>query len=267
MIFEVYLENNSVQNLVLLFLTLVVHCVCIITEKVLKQKEIIEDCNEEEEFCTTTNSKMDVPVDQIVCQRSSTKLNCTTKNQTSDNKVEKSEICYPNSVGFCSRTPKMATITMKKQPCGDDLKITTSKICITHPNGQWSCQNLTNDKCQDTNVTKIISTEATQSGLECTEKKLPPICFDPKRCQLVKDDFQCVQDVISTSIDLEETICDKCVHGRKSVRPILETMHVCKTVPETICINTPTDISWKKWCRELNQVENEKLSVPAIIGV
>ena len=31
-------------------------------------------------------------------------------------------------------------------------------------------------------------------GFECTEKKLPSICFDPNRCQLANEDFQCVQD-------------------------------------------------------------------------
>ena len=231
----------------------------------LKRKEIIEDCNEQDEYCFTTTSTIDVPVETVVCQRS-TEMNCTSVNHNTID-VESNEICHPNSVGFCSRTPKLVTITMKKQPCGDDLKMTNSKICITYPNGQWSCQNLTNDSCQDTNVTKIISTEATQSGLECIEKKLPPICLDPKRCQLVNENFHCVQDLISTSIDLKETICDKCVHGRKSIRPILETIDVCRDLPETFCVNTAVEVSWKKWCRVLNQAENEQISVPALIGV
>ena len=40
-------------------------------------------------------------------------------------------------------------------------------------------------------------------GFECTEKKLPSICFDPNRCQLANEDFQCVQDsAVPTTIQV-----------------------------------------------------------------
>ena len=86
------------------------------------------------------------------------------QHTVSSNETQKEEICYPNSVAVCSKTPELVTITMKKQPCGRSLKMTTSKMCITHPDGQWSCQNLTSEACQETNISKIISTEATQKG-------------------------------------------------------------------------------------------------------
>ena len=239
----------------------------------MKEKEIIEDCNEQEEFCFTSFSNLEVPVDTVVCQMS-TDMNCNIQKKNSSNDVQFSEnqeeeICYDNSVAFCSKTPQLVTITMKKQPCGRSLKMTASKMCITYPNGQWSCKNLTNDQCQETNVTKIISTEAaTQKNLECTEKKLPPICIDPKKCQLMSEEFKCVQDTVPTSIDLKETICDKCVEGRKSFRPVLETIEVCRDTPETICVNTTVGVTWKKWCRNLNENNIlEPFSVPAIIGL
>ena len=81
-----------------------------------------------------------------------------------ENETQTEEICYPNSVAVCSKTPELVTITMKKQPCGRNLKMTTSKMCITYPDGQWSCQNLTSEACRETNISKIISTEATQKG-------------------------------------------------------------------------------------------------------
>ena len=88
----------------------------------------------------------------------------TVSSISVNNETHTDEICYPNSVAVCSKTPELVTITMKKQPCGRNLKMTTSKMCITYPDGQWSCQNLTSEACRETNISKIISTEATQKG-------------------------------------------------------------------------------------------------------
>ena len=70
-------------------------------------------------------------------------------------------------------------------------------------------------------------------------------------------------------LQLKETICDKCIQGRKSMRPVLEMVSICRDSPETVCVNTTTGGTWKKWCRDLHQVSSgeRQLSVPAIIGV
>ena len=71
------------------------------------------------------------------------------------------------------------------------------------------------------------------------------------------------------ALQLKETICDKCIQGRKSMRPVLEMVSICRDSPETVCVNSTTGGTWKKWCRDLFQVSSgeRQLSVPAIIGV
>ena len=152
---------------------------CHFLELVLKYKPVEEDCTVYDEYCYTTYSNVSINVDTVVC-KTATKVTCS---ETEENEI-KENICHRNSVAICSKTPKLVTVTLKKQPCGSELKPTVTKMCVTHPDGKWACQDTMGQKfCFDRNVTKVISTEVTTSEMECEEKELDPICHD-SNCHL-----------------------------------------------------------------------------------
>jgi hypothetical protein len=89
------------------------------------------------------------------------------------------EVCHENKIAVCSKHPEVVTVTVKRQPCGLDLEPKVTKMCVTHSNGDWTCQNFTQpmgETCHETNVTKVITTEPTISGVRCNEKLAAPIC-------------------------------------------------------------------------------------------
>ena len=152
-----------------------------ISELVLKYKPVKEDCTVYDEYCYTTFSNVSINVETVVC-KSAHKIECSNQDDKENEIAE--NICHRNSVAICSKTPKLVTVTLKKQPCGSDMKPTVTKMCVTHPDGKWACQDTMGDHfCFDKNVTKVISTEVTTSEMECEEKELEPICHDSK-CKL-----------------------------------------------------------------------------------
>ena len=61
----------------------------------------------------------------------------------------------------------------------------------------------------------------------------------------------CVKDQVPTTIELKETVCDQCEHGRTLERPTLEEIEVCRPKTERICANVAVKSQWKKWCRNV----------------
>lgn len=229
-------------------------------ELVLKRKLVVENCSEQSEYCFTSYRTVHVPVETVVC-RSSPQFNCTSN----DFLPEKN--CYNRSTAFCTKTPQLVTITMKKQPCGDDFKTTNSKMCLTYPDGQWTCQNLTNERCHETNVTKIITNEiATAKDLECSEKV--EIECSNSTCPIDGLHQECHQDIVPTKFELKETTCEQCVDGRRKLRPVLEEADICRKSQHTICANVSTPSKWKKWCRPLEIPSHDSdIAVPALKGL
>ena len=91
----------------------------------------------------------------------------------------------------------------------------------------------------------------------CTEKKVSAtICRPKNNCKVRDIEHACVKDKIPNIIDLKETFCDKCVDGRKTIRPIHGEKYVCRDVNETFCANVtqPRNLrpNWKKWCKPNN---------------
>ena len=89
----------------------------------------------------------------------------------------------------------------------------------------------------------------------CTEKIVSvPICR-PKNtnCQVREIEHACVKDKLPNNIDLKQTFCDKCVNGKRTIRPIHGEKYVCRDVKETFCANVtqPKNLrpNWKKWCK------------------
>ena len=89
----------------------------------------------------------------------------------------------------------------------------------------------------------------------CTEKIVSvPICR-PKNtnCQVREIEHACVKDKLPNNIDLKQTFCDKCVNGKRTIRPIHGEKYVCRDVKETFCANVtqPKNLrpNWKKWCQ------------------
>ena len=163
-------------------------------EYVLKRKLITEDCSKNEEYCSTTHSRTSIDLETAIC-RPSHQIDCN-ETLAQNNSQEK---CFENRIAFCSQKPRIVTVTLKRQPCGPNAKMKATKMCITHADGQWSCQNFTHDNCQETNVTKIISTEATMDGLECSEKQLPPLCLN-QTCSLISNEQKCLKDIVQTDV-------------------------------------------------------------------
>lgn len=228
----------------------------------LKKRPVVEDCSIQEEYCFSTTTTVSVRIETALC-RTKPQLNCSQELE--------SEVCFNKTLAFCSQKPQLVTVTAKKQPCGAHDKMTTSKICLTHPDGRWSCQNLTQSlTCnEEVNVTKVITSEiASGHSLECNQKSVDLQC---SRCAVVSLEQECVRDSIPTDVDLKETVCEKCVQGRRSVRPFLEETDVCRSVPVTFCSNVTVsnrDSSWKKWCRSLDLSSTQfPLAVPAIKNV
>ena len=70
----------------------------------------------------------------------------------------------------------------------------------------------------------------------CTEKIVSvPICR-PKNtnCQVREIEHACVKDKLPNNIDLKQTFCDKCVNGKRTIRPIHSEKYVCIDVKETL---------------------------------
>lgn len=221
-------------------------------EMVLKHRTVIEDCSKQSEYCHTTFDKREIGVETVVCQ-SPDDLICSDDNyEGEDEEIEEKRVCEENVVALCRKKPKLVTVTEKRQACGSDSGMKATKICITLESGEWSCQNLTSthDKlCDETNVTKIISTEVAEGEIECREKKLNLICHSPS-CTLATTDQVCVKGFLPMIVELKETVCDQCVHGRNKVRPVLEEAEVCRSKIVTSCANVTSELShWKKWCR------------------
>ena len=219
---------------------------------------MIENCTKQSEYCFTSFRTIHVPVETVVC-RSSPQWNCTLDK-------DPEETCFNSSTAFCTKTPQLVTVTMKKQPCGDNFKLTNSKMCLTYPDGQWTCQNLTNDRCYETNVTKVITTEiASSKDLECSEK-VSRECVN-NTCLIGSLHQECHRDIVPTKFELKETACEQCVNGRQKVRPILEEADVCRKSQHTICANISTPVTWKKWCRPLEITTGSNIAVPALTGL
>ena len=96
---------------------------------------------------------MSINVDTVVC-KTVHEIECS--DDLKKNEVSQETVCHNNSVAICSKTPKLVTVTLKKQLCGSSLKPTITKMCITHPNGTWACQNTSaDDLCSNKNVKKV----------------------------------------------------------------------------------------------------------------
>lgn len=230
-------------------------------ELVLKRKLVAEDCSKQEEYCFSSVNNISVPMKTALCQ-DSFKVEC---NQTQIRK----EKCYKNSLAICSERPELVTVTMKKQPCGKDAKPTISKVCVTFPQGNWRCHNLTDiSLCHEKNVTKIISTEVSPSkmAIECDEKIIEPFCVNTT-CKVISKTQECFQDEITTQVDLKETICDKCIQDRTTWRHVLEEIEICRWSQDEFCNDSRTS-KWKKWCRPLSElILHGNLAVPALTGL
>ena len=250
---------------------------CFFSELVLKYKPVEEDCTVYDEYCYTTYSNVSINVDTVVC-KTANKIECS---KDEENEIPEN-ICHRNSVAICSKTPKLVTVTLKKQPCGSDFKPTVTKMCVTHPDGTWACQDTMGDHfCFDKNVTKVISTEVTTSEMECEEKELEPICHDsncklesqgkpPKLTKLISDftilaEQVCVKDQVPTTLELKEIVCDICEHGRTLERPSLEEIEICRPKTTKVCANVPIKSHWKKWCRDVALGQGQQKSVLAAI--
>lgn len=97
--------------------------------------------------------------------------------------------CEKNSIVVCNTVHQLVAITEKKQRCGQDSTLETTKICFTYPNATWVCREPRDDgDCDRYKVLltilpfinqiycreslSIISHEVATPTVECLEKEL-----------------------------------------------------------------------------------------------
>ena len=127
---------------------------------------MIENCTLQDEYCTSSVANLKMDLDIAVCQKSKV-IVCDNNTDVTRNTTQKQEIiCQSDSVVTCSQKPKLVTVSVKKQPCGNRTRIT--KICITdNERANYTCKDLVlahsnggGVTCDETNITKEIITEA-----------------------------------------------------------------------------------------------------------
>ena len=127
---------------------------------------MIENCTLQDEYCTSSVANLKMDLDIAICQKSKV-IVCDNNTDVTRNTTQKQEIiCQSDSVVTCSQKPKLVTVSVKKQPCGNRTRIT--KICITdNERANYTCKDLVlahsnggGVTCDETNITKEIITEA-----------------------------------------------------------------------------------------------------------
>ena len=135
---------------------------------------MIENCTLQDEYCTSSVANLKMDLDIAICQKSKV-IVCDNNTDVTDQHFTRNTtrtthkqeiICQSDSVVTCSQKPKLVTVSVKKQPCGNRTRIT--KICITdNERANYTCKDLVlahsnggGVTCDETNITKEIITEA-----------------------------------------------------------------------------------------------------------
>jgi len=140
-------------------------------------------------------------------------------------------------------------ITEKKQYCGGEEKLTTTKICFTYPDASWVCKEPRESyDCLDDGV-KLIAHEVAMPRIECKEQEQADICLKPG-CRLVSNNTDCLTTDIPTEVRLEDQVCEECKEGRTKLRPGLVQEETCdgSTFQEFCTSGVETKSKWSKTC-------------------
>jgi hypothetical protein len=131
----------------------VTHCenvtvpVCKTVQKV-KLNNVTEDCNKQKDYCQYNFRTQELTRQNVVCERS-TKQICSSqcfspacKDDDSCSAQSCPSYCERNSIVVCSTEPQKVVVTEKRQVCGEDKQLVTTKICFTYPDASWFCRSL-----------------------------------------------------------------------------------------------------------------------------
>jgi len=140
------------------------------TKEVVRLRNITEDCREKTEYCEYSFRTEEVTQQTVICQRPEDVV-CSA--DCSDPSCEET-YCEKNSIVVCSTLHQTVAITEKKQVCGGERSLQTTKICFTYPDARWACREPRADTedCSSEIVRMISHEVAANPKVECTEKEL-----------------------------------------------------------------------------------------------
>eukprot|EP00092_Neocalanus_flemingeri_P008163 GFUD01008803.1.p1 GENE.GFUD01008803.1~~GFUD01008803.1.p1 ORF type:complete len:1002 (+),score=221.94 GFUD01008803.1:543-3548(+) len=216
--------------------------VCKTVQKV-RLTNITEDCSTQKEYCQYNFRTQEVTQQTIICQRP-TEMICDD-SCTEDCSME----CEKNTIVVCNTVPQTVAITEKKQRCGPDNSLQTTKICFTYPDASWVCKEPRETLDCEKEGVRLVAHEVAQPRIQCQEKEMEPLCI-PENCWLKNNNTDCLTTDIPTEVRLEDQVCEICLEGRTKLRPVLVQEEDCDNFStEEFCSEGIEESSkWSKTC-------------------
>jgi len=216
--------------------------VCKTVQKV-RLTNITEDCAQQKEYCQYNFRTQEVTQQTIICQK-------PTEMVCDDSCIENCSMsCERNPIVVCNTVPQTVAITEKKQRCGPDNSLQTTKICFTYPDASWVCKEPRETLDCDREGVRLVAHEVAMPRIECQEKEMEPLCI-PENCWLKNNNTDCLTTDIPTEVRLEDQVCEICQEGRTKLRPVLVQEEECdNSSTQEFCSEGIEDSSkWTKRC-------------------
>jgi len=227
--------------------------VCKTVQKV-RMTNVTEDCSQQAEYCQYNFRTQEVTQQTIICQRP-TEMICDD-SCSQECKVS----CERNPIVVCNTVPQTVAITEKKQRCGVEKSLQTTKICFTYPDASWVCKEPRETLDCDKEGVRLVAHEVAMPRIECQEKEMEPLCI-PENCLLKNSNTDCLTTDIPTEVKLEDQVCEICQEGRTKLRPVVVQEEECDTSSiQEFCSEGVEDSSkWTKTCSVPSSLRDEVL--------